>query len=79
MKDKYYNQLPDGAQYWSDVKDYYDRLNYRRMFPTKRSVKKRNKERRPPCPVECTCICHDTGGGNHDHHGKPCPGKNMGS
>ena len=27
------------------------------------------------CRKDCTCLCHDTGGGVHDHHGRPCPGK----
>lgn len=27
------------------------------------------------CPVDCPCLCHDTGGGVHDHPGGPCPGK----
>lgn len=33
------------------------------------------KNRREPCPIECNCLCHDTGGGVHDHENKPCPGK----
>ena len=28
-----------------------------------------------PCPSDCSCLCHDTGGGVHDHEGAPCPGK----
>lgn len=27
------------------------------------------------CPIECNCICHDTGGSGA-HEGQPCPGKN---
>ncbi len=29
------------------------------------------------CPIDCQCLCHDTGGGVHDHHGEPCPGKRL--
>jgi hypothetical protein len=25
----------------------------------------------------CVCLCHDTGGGVHEHEGKPCLGKMM--
>lgn len=33
--------------------------------------------KRPTCPIECNCICHDTGGGNYGEHGwlGICPGK----
>lgn len=31
--------------------------------------------RRRPCPTKCPCLCHDTGGGAHGHHGRPCAGK----
>jgi len=31
--------------------------------------------KRRPCPTSCSCLCHDTGGGVHDHPGAPCPGK----
>lgn len=27
------------------------------------------------CPPRCACLCHDTGGGVHNHPGAPCPGK----
>lgn len=27
------------------------------------------------CRGDCSCTCHDTGGGVHDHEGSPCPGK----
>lgn len=27
------------------------------------------------CSIDCGCLCHDTQGGCHDHHGQPCPGK----
>lgn len=27
------------------------------------------------CRPDCDCLCHDTGGGVHDHTGAPCPGK----
>lgn len=30
---------------------------------------------RRKCPINCPCICHDTGGSGHDHEGAPCPGK----
>ena len=27
------------------------------------------------CPINCPCICHDTGGSGHNHEGRRCPGK----
>lgn len=27
------------------------------------------------CGALCNCLCHVTGGGVHDHPGRPCPGK----
>lgn len=29
------------------------------------------------CLTSCPCLCHDTGGGVHDHQGRPCPGKGL--
>lgn len=38
-------------------------------------ARRRKARERRPCPVSCTCICHDTGGSGHDHEGASCPGK----
>ncbi len=38
----------------------------------------KRSERRRPCVPHCDCLCHDTGGGVHDHEGEPCPGKSKG-
>ncbi len=40
------------------------------VFPRSSEARDRRK-----CPITCTCLCHDTGGGVHDHYGRPCPGK----
>jgi 8-oxo-dGTP diphosphatase len=47
-----------------------DNGTMRSPYPHETSIGQRSK-----CPRDCLCLCHDTGGGVHDHPDQPCPGK----
>lgn len=47
------------------------------LFPETDEIQNPTPEARMrKCRIDCPCLCHDTQGGAHDHHGCPCPGKN---